>query len=61
MKPLVNTEVKMPKVIFESLCIFETWCVAKQKNFTSEDEVRQWLNAKFGDKVAKQFKPEFLY
>jgi hypothetical protein len=61
MTPIVNTEIAMPKVLFESLCLFETWCVAKQKSDTSEIEVRQWLAERFGDKVAKQFKQEFLY
>lgn len=61
MTPIVNTDIAMPETLFESLCLFETWCVAKQKSDTSEIEVRQWLTERFGDKVARQFKPEFLY
>jgi protoporphyrinogen oxidase len=61
MTPIVNTDVAMPKKLFESLCLFETWCVAKQKTNTSEQEVKQWLTERFGDKVASQFKAEFLY
>ena len=61
MKTLVNTEAKIPKKLFESLCLFETWCVAKRKDSVSEQEVKQWLEERFGLKMADQFKPEFLY
>lgn len=61
MKAVVNTEAKIPKQLFESLCLFETWCVAKRKDTASEEEVKQWLADRIGVRLANQFKPEFLY
>lgn len=61
MKPIVNTEVEMPKKVFDALCLYETWCAAMQKHRTSEDEVKQWISNKFDNALAEKFSPKFLF
>lgn len=61
MKTIVNTEIKMPKKVFDALCLFETFCVFTNKKEASVEEVKAWLESKSGKQIADGFKPEFLY
>lgn len=61
MKPIVNTEVAIPKKLFDALCLYETWCAAMQKHNTSEDEVKQWITKKFDKALAEKFSSKFLF
>lgn len=61
MKPIVNTDVKIPKAMLSALSMFETYCVALGKNSTTEDEVKSFLKYTYGDKLANQFREEYLF
>jgi hypothetical protein len=61
MKPIVNTDVKMPKKMLKALTLFETYCVANVKKETNELEVKDFLNKHFDKITANQFKSEYLY
>lgn len=61
MKPIVNTDVKMPKKMLIALTLFETYCVANVKKETNESEVKDFLNLHFDATIANQFKAEYLY
>lgn len=58
MKPVVNTEVKMPKNMLRALTMLETYCVATDTKDVDEQFVADFLNMY---KVKDQFKPEYLY
>jgi hypothetical protein len=61
MKPIVNTDVKMPKKMFDALCLFETTCVANLKTETNEKEVKKFLEGLYSKDFADKFKSEYLY
>lgn len=61
MSPLVNTDVKMPKAMFEALGIYETICVVSKVNSVTTEQVKQFLEQRYGKKLADQFKPEYLF
>lgn len=58
MKPIVNTEVKMPKSMLRALTMLETYCVATYIKDVDEQFVADFLNMY---KVKDQFKTEYLY
>lgn len=60
MSPLVNTEAKMPKKMFDALDMHEAFCTVQGIFEVSEDSVRKWLAERYGDFLASQFKPEYL-
>jgi hypothetical protein len=60
MFPLVNTDIKMPKKLFEALGIYETVCAVTGVKKVSEDDVKKYLAENHGDDMANQFKPEYL-
>lgn len=57
----VNTEVKMPKRMFDAIGIFEAICCVTGKKTCTEDEVRAYLREKHGDKLADAFRPEYMF
>lgn len=61
MKPIVNTDVKMPKKMLDALALFETYCVGNKKQETNEIEVKEFLTSLYSKKFADQFKSEYLY
>jgi len=61
MKPIVNTDIKMPKKMLEALTLFETNCVANMKQETNEIEVKSFLESLFSKKFANTFKSNYLY
>jgi hypothetical protein len=61
MKTLVNTDVKMPKKMFDALCLFETFCVGSKKHETTEDEVKAYLTKLHGAKFANNFNQNYFY
>lgn len=61
MKPIVNTDVKMPKKMLDALTLFETHCVANMKQETNEVEVKSFLSELFSQRFSEQFKQEYLY
>ena len=61
MKPLVNTDIKMPKKMFDALCLFETFCIGSQINETTENEVKSYLTKLHGVKFSNNFNKNYLY
>jgi hypothetical protein len=61
MSPIVNTDVKMPKVMLDALTLHETFCVASGISFVTTEQVQQFLTKRFNEKLANQFKPEYLF
>ena len=57
---VVNVEVEMPEQMLDALSIFETTCMAKRIDVTSEGDVREFLRQKFSEDLANQFLPEYL-
>lgn len=61
MTPTVNVDVSMPKQMLDALTLHETFCVASGIDTVTHESVHEFLVNKFGDQVANQFKPEYLY
>lgn len=61
MFPMVNTEVKMPKKMFDALTVYEGVCAVTHVKSTDTEKVKAYLREKHGEKLAEQFKPEYLY
>jgi hypothetical protein len=60
MKTLVDVSQKMPKDLFDALCLYETWCVGKRQPEATEQDVKDWISSRFGEKVANKFLPKYL-
>lgn len=58
MKPIVNTEVKMPKSMLRALTMLETYCVATNTKEIDEKFVHDFLSIY---KVKFPFKLNYLY
>jgi len=61
MKPLVNVDIKMPAAVLRALSLYETFCVVSGITEVTQEEVISFIKEKAGDKVASQFRPEYLY
>jgi hypothetical protein len=57
---VVNVDVKMPAKMLNALSIYETTCVMTNKHKTSEEDVKKFLEQKYGSALASQFKSEYL-
>jgi hypothetical protein len=51
----------MPKVMLDALTLHETFCVASGISFVTTEQVRKFLTKRFNEKLANQFKPEYLF
>jgi len=58
MKPVVNTDVKMPKKMLDALTLLETFCMANQIKEVDRNFVSKFLDQY---NIAGSFKPEYLY
>ena len=61
MTPTVNVDVPMPKHMLNALTLHETFCIASGIETVTPEAVCQFLSQRFGDQVANQFKPDYLY
>jgi hypothetical protein len=61
MTPTVNVDVSMSKAMLDALTLHETYCVAKGIDVVTHESVCEFLVSRFGEQVANQFKPEYLY
>ena len=61
MTPTVNTEVPMSKAMLDALTLHETFCVASGIETVTHESVCDFLSQRFGEQVANQFKPNYLY
>ena len=57
---VVNVDVPMSPEMLDALSIFETFCVAKRIESTSEAEAKDFILQKFGANLADEFRPEYL-
>lgn len=58
MKPIVNTDVKMPKKMLDALTLLETFCMANQIKEVDRNFVSNFLDQY---NLSGSFKPEYLY
>lgn len=61
MSPIVNTEVPMPKDVFDALVLHETYCVVSGIETTTPESVKQWLFNRFGETIADKFDESYLF
>lgn len=61
MSPIVNTEVAMPKDIFDALVLHETYCVVSGIESTTPESVKQWLFNRFGETITDKFQDSYLF
>jgi hypothetical protein len=61
MTPTVNVDVPMSKAMLNALTLHETYCVASGIESVTHESVCAFLSQKFGEPIANQFKPEYLY
>ena len=61
MKPTINCDVKMPKKMMEALNLYEMHCVVFEKKETTREEVKNFIQSKYNEKLAEKFKDEYLY
>lgn len=61
MSPIVNTDKKMPKAMLEALTLHETFCMASGINVVTTEQVKQFLEQRFNQKLAAQFDPDYLF
>jgi hypothetical protein len=50
----------MPRKMLDALAIYETTCVMQNKQQTTEEDVKVYLEHRYGPDMAVQFKPEYL-
>lgn len=58
--PYVNTDVKIPRKLFDALTLHEVSCCMRNINSVSQDDVRAFLSDRFNNEMALLFKPEYL-
>jgi hypothetical protein len=51
----------MPAAVLRALSLYETFCVVSGITEVTQEEVISFIKEKAGDKVASQFRPEYLY
>lgn len=61
LSPIVNTEIKMPKQMLDALGLHEARCVVTGVSEVTEESVRAFLSARYGEKFASKFNPKFLF
>ena len=61
MSPIVNTEIKMPKDIFEALVVHETYCMVSGIESTTPEAVKEWLFNRYGQPIAEKFNKSYLF
>ena len=59
--PVVNTEEKMPKKMFDALCLFETYCVVSGIDSVTYQQVIDYLTSHYGSKLSQHFMPQYLF
>ena len=61
MKTIINTDIKMPKKMMESLSLFEAYCIGMNKNTTTIDEVKDFITKHYNIDLANKFNDKYLY
>jgi hypothetical protein len=61
LSPIVNTDIKMPKQMLDALGLHETRCVVTGVSVVTEESVRAFLSARYGENFASKFNPKFLF
>lgn len=61
MSPIVNTEIKMPKDIFDALVVHETYCMVSGVESTTPEAVKEWLFKRYGQPIAEKFNKSYLF
>jgi elongation factor P--beta-lysine ligase len=58
--PFVNTDIKMPKKLFDALTLHEVSCCAQEISIVTPESVQAFLTERFTADLAAKFKPEYL-
>jgi hypothetical protein len=61
LSPYVNVDEKMPAKMLHALGLHETRCVVTGVTKVSEEQVKNFLSDKYGEKFASTFDPKFLF
>ena len=61
MSYLVNVDIKIPKAMFDALVLHETYCVAMDIQYVTEQQVKNFLEERFSKELANEFKHYYLY
>lgn len=61
LSPIVNVDVKMPKKMLNALNVHEAGCVVTGVKSVTVDAVRLFLRERYGEELAEQFRPEYLF
>jgi hypothetical protein len=61
LSPIVNTDIKMSKKMFDALCLHEMRCMVTGVHQITEESVKTFLTERCGEKLASTFQPHFLF
>lgn len=59
--PVVNTEEKMSKKMFDALSLFETYCVVSGIDTVTYQQVIDYLTSHYGSELFQHFMPKYLF
>lgn len=59
--PVVNTEEKMPKKMFNALSLFQTYCAVSRIDSVTYQQVIDYLTLKYGSELSQHFMPKYLF
>lgn len=61
LSPMVNTDIKMPKKMFDALAFYESHCIVRSIEAVTTAQVQAFLTENYSAALAQGFKPEYLY
>jgi len=61
MSPIVNTDQKMSKAMFDALSLHEAFCIGSRIDEVTTEQVREFLRKRFSQKLADEFDPKYLF
>jgi hypothetical protein len=59
--PVVNTEEKMPRKMFDALSLFETYCAVSGIDSVTYQQVIDYLTSHYGAELSQHFMPKYLF
>ena len=59
--PVVNTEEKMSRKMFDALSLFETYCAVSCIDSVTYQQVIDYLTSHYGSELSQHFMPKYLF
>lgn len=59
--PVLNTEEKMPRKMFDALSLFETYCAVSGIDSVTYQQVIDYLTSHYGAELSQHFMPKYLF